>query len=77
MIDRPGTRHQAVARNDLARLAEAVRSACLDAAQRAHEEAGISGLCGEGRWECAIGAIRTLDLATLVAQFADTPDDTA
>ena len=44
-------------------LAEQVRAACLQAALDAYERAGIAGLCGEGRWELAIQAIRTLDLA--------------
>ncbi|HEU5339601.1 MAG TPA: hypothetical protein VFU39_09985 [Sulfuricaulis sp.] len=48
------------------RLAEAVRAACLKAAQDAHENAGVSGLCQEGRWECAIAAIRSLDLESVI-----------
>jgi hypothetical protein len=47
-------------------LAERVRSACLQAALDAYERAGIAGLCGEGRWELAVQAIRTLDLAPLL-----------
>jgi len=43
-------------------LAEWVRDACLRAALAAHEDAGISGLCMEGRWEMAVQAIRTLDI---------------
>jgi len=48
------------------RLAEAVRDACGKAAQEAYENAGISGLCEEGRWECAIAAIRALDLEAVI-----------
>ncbi|MDH3310147.1 MAG: acetyltransferase [Gammaproteobacteria bacterium] len=48
------------------RLAEAVRAACLKAAQNAYENAGISGLCQDGRWECAIAAIRSLDLESVI-----------
>lgn len=48
-------------------IAEAVRAACVQAALAAHEDAGISGLCHEGRWEIAIQAIRTLDLAAVLA----------
>ena len=54
-------------------LAEAIRQACIAAALEAHEQAGISGLCQEGRWEVAIDAIRSLDLGALLAQIA--PDD--
>jgi hypothetical protein len=43
-----------------------VRDACGKAAQEAWENAGISGLCEEGRWECAISAIRALDLEAVI-----------
>lgn len=48
-------------------LAQAVRAACLRAALEAHEDAGVRGLCQEGRWEAAIEAIRCLDLEDLLA----------
>jgi DNA-binding transcriptional MocR family regulator len=41
----------------------AVRNACVAVALQAWEDAGIQGLCAEGRWEAAIGAIRSLDPA--------------
>ena len=44
------------------RLAESVRTACLAAARQAYEDAGFSGLCAEGRWEAAQGAMASLDL---------------
>jgi hypothetical protein len=44
-------------------VAESVRAACLDAAIRAYEDAGIRGLCADGRWEAAVAAIRQLDLS--------------
>ena len=50
-------------------LAETVREACLRATLQAYESAGISGLCGEGRWELAVQALRTLDLAPVVDGF--------
>lgn len=53
--------------SDPRQLAEAVRAACLEAAARAYEDAGISGLCHEGRWEIAVQAIRTLDLGPVLA----------
>lgn len=52
-------------------LAEAVRAACLEAARRAYEDAGMSGLCAEGRWELALEAMRGLDLEALVAQAGE------
>jgi hypothetical protein len=47
-------------------MAEAVRQACLAAALQAYEDAGLSGLCHEGRWECAVDAIRAMPLRPLV-----------
>jgi hypothetical protein len=43
-------------------------NAAFAAALEAHEHAGVSGLCQEGRWEVAIDAIRSLDLGALLAQ---------
>ena len=45
--------------------AESVRAACLSAALQAYEDAGIRGLCADGRWEAALAAIRQLDLSVL------------
>lgn len=46
-------------------IAEQVRQACIQEAIRAYEDAGISGLCHEGRFEAAISALRMLDLSAL------------
>ncbi len=58
------------------RLAERVRSACIDAALKGYEEAAISGLCSAGAWEAAIGAMRMLDIAVLVAVTTGAADQT-
>ena len=47
-------------------MAEAVRQAYLAAALQAYEDAGLSGLCHEGRWECAVDAIQAMPLRPLV-----------
>jgi hypothetical protein len=47
-------------------LAETVRVACVDAAMLAYEDAGIRGLCAEGRWEAALTAMRQLDVSELL-----------
>lgn len=47
-------------------LAEAVRNACLEAAREAYEDAGIRGLCHEGRWEIALDAIQHLDIDAII-----------
>jgi hypothetical protein len=57
---------------DALTIAEAVRAACLRAAEGAYEDAGMQGLCAEGRWEAAVGAVRALDLRGL-AHDADRP----
>ena len=44
-------------------LVETVRAACLNAAVAAYEDAGIRGLCADGRWEAALAAIRHVDLS--------------
>jgi hypothetical protein len=59
-----------VMRNEL-QLANTVREACLIAAQEAYENAGMSGLCGEGRWELAMQAIKTLDLGRLICRASN------
>lgn len=48
------------------RLAEATRVACVAAALEAYEAAAMSGLCHEGAWENAIGAMRRLDLQSVI-----------
>lgn len=43
-------------------IARATQRALVEVAQRAYEEAGLSGLCEEGRWEVALGAMRSYDV---------------
>ena len=47
---------------------ERVRRTLLEAALRAYENAGVSGLCEEGRFEAAIDAMRSADLTRLDAE---------
>ena len=51
-------------------IATATQKALIDAAIRAFEDAGISGLCAEGRWEAALGAMRSYDVLTVVSRDA-------
>lgn len=48
-------------------LAERVRAACIDSAMRAYDDAGVQGLCAEGRWEAAVGAMRSVAVQPLLA----------
>ncbi len=51
-------------------VAELVREACIEASRAAFADAGQSGLCEEGAWEAAIGAMQTLDLEQLLLRPA-------
>lgn len=59
--------------------AERVRAACLAAAREAYEDAGLRGLCAEGRWEAALDAVAALDLTTIAgaggARIKRRPDE--
>jgi hypothetical protein len=57
-------------RSDPDEIATAVRSACIAAALAAYEDAGVRGLCAEGRWEYAVAAMRKLDLSPFVSRAA-------
>ena len=41
---------------------EAARKLCVDAALAAYEDASLRGVCAEGAWEAAVGAMRTVRL---------------
>jgi nucleotide-binding universal stress UspA family protein len=56
-------------------VVERVRAACLDATLVAYEDAGIRGLCAEGRWEAAVAAIRHLDLSSVLEPPPDATRD--
>jgi hypothetical protein len=43
-------------------VADAIHRALIDAAASAYEDAGIQGLCAEGRWEAAVSAMRAVDV---------------
>ena len=51
-------------------LAEQVRAALIGSAVAAYEDASVRGLCAEGAWEVAVGAMQALDLSRVVARAA-------
>ncbi len=51
-------------------LAGTVRAALLEQAHLAWEQALVSGLCHEGAFEAAMGAVQMLDLEHLLEQQA-------
>ena len=54
---------------ELEDLAKRIRDACLEALLQAYEDAGVQGLCAEGCWEVAVGALKTVELAPLLREF--------
>ena len=54
---------------ELEDIAKRIRETCIEAVLRAYEDAGIQGLCAEGRWEAAVSALRTVELAPLLREF--------
>jgi hypothetical protein len=55
-----------------AELAELIRNRLVAAAEAAYEDAGIQGLCLEGRLEVAMSAMKKLDLAELLRDLPTT-----
>ncbi len=54
---------------DVEDLAKQFREKFVQAALQAYEDAGMQGLCAEGRWEAAVNALRTVDLAPLLRRL--------
>ena len=49
------------------KVAEAVIEECRESLVAAYEDAGISGLCAEGRWEMALDSLRSIDLSKIMS----------
>ena len=58
---------------DRQKIAEQTRDALVRAALTAYEDAAIRGLCCEGAWEVAVGAMREMDLSGVLAQVSTAP----
>lgn len=52
---------------------EAIRRALIEAAEAAYEDAGIRGLCAEGRWEAAVQAMRAVDVQVVARGAVGAP----
>lgn len=52
----------------------AIAEAVLKAAREAFDDASMSGLCADGAWEVAVGAVRR-DLASILAGAGPAPGD--
>ncbi len=55
---------------EIERAAELVREECTKEFIRAYEEAGIKGLCEEGRIEYAIDSVRSLNLQKILVRIS-------
>ena len=58
-------------------LAKRIRDAYLHAVVQAYEDAGVQGLCAEGRWEAVVSALRTVELASLLREFKQPSADSS
>lgn len=47
-------------------VAEKIRAAYLETALNSYEDASASGLCAQGAWECAVDAMRRLEITDLL-----------
>lgn len=59
---------------DVRALAESIRRAVIAAGEAAFEDAGIQGLCAEGRWEAAVAAMRSADVENLARDASPASD---
>jgi hypothetical protein len=57
--------------------AERIRIALVEAALRAYDDAGMRGLCSEGRWEAAVSTLRSLDLGPALREGPGEPGTAA
>ena len=60
------SRHEDVRDMATVELATVIRDACVKAALDAYENARMDGLCHEGAWEVAVGAMRNLNVERIV-----------
>ncbi len=49
--------------------ADLVKRECIKTALEAYETASQSGVCHEGAWECAIDAMKSLDIEELLTSL--------
>ena len=56
-------------------VAEKIRAAYLESAVNSYEDAAVDGLCAEGAWECAVDAIRHVEITALLQELASGMDD--
>jgi hypothetical protein len=55
--------------DNLRELAEKIRAAYVETAINSYEDASANGLCAQGAWECAVDAMRHLEIRDLLKEF--------
>lgn len=60
---------------DVRAVAEKIRAAYLETALNAYEDAAANGLCAQGAWECAVDAMRRVDVSELLQLLPQSVDD--
>lgn len=56
-------------------IAAKIRTEFLETAINAYEDAAADGLCAQGAWECAVDAMRRVELIDLLAEWTQTTAD--
>jgi hypothetical protein len=56
-------------------VAEKIRAAFVDAALISYEDAAANGLCAQGAWECAVDAMRHVEIIDLLQALPQAVDD--
>ena len=59
----------------LRELAAKIRAAYLETALNSYEDAAANGLCAEGAWECAVDAMRHLEITDLLKELPQATGD--
>jgi hypothetical protein len=54
---------------EMAALAAKIRASFVETAIDAYEDASANGLCAQGAWECAVDAMRHLEIRDLLKEL--------
>jgi hypothetical protein len=60
-----------ISADEVLRIGEAVRAACVRAALDGYEQARMDGLCDEGALEVAMDAVRGLDVRRVIEELSN------
>lgn len=58
-------------------VAETMRTECRKSLTEAYEEAGLSGLCAEGRWEVALDSLVNIDSKKIIKSVFESQHSSA